>query len=129
MPRVVGVDIPENKKIAYSLRYIYGIGPVNSLKILSLAKVDPEKRAKELNEQEISSIRAAIEKMGIMVEGELKRMVVQNIKRLKDIQSYRGTRHQKNLPVRGQNTQKNARTKRGKRVAVGGANPSAAMKK
>ena len=129
MARILGVDIPDNKKIAFSLRYIYGIGPTNALKILKSAKVDPEKRAKELNEQETTSIRAAIEKLGIMVEGELKRMVVQNIKRLKDIQSYRGSRHQKNLPVRGQNTQKNARTKRGKRVAVGGANPNAAMKK
>ncbi len=129
MPRVLGVDIPDNKKVAYSLRYIYGIGPTNSVKILKSAKIDLEKRAKDLSDQEIALIRAVIEKMGIMVEGELKRMVVQNIKRLKDIQSYKGTRHQKNLPVRGQNTQKNARTKRGKRVAVGGANPNAALKK
>ncbi len=129
MPRIVGIDVPEKKRIEISLRYIYGIGPTNAKLILKTAKVDGNKRASTLTEAELADIRTAIEKHGIMVEGELRRIVVQNIKRLKDIQSYRGTRHQKNLPVRGQNTQKNARTKRGKTSAVGGANKKAESKK
>ena len=111
-----------------SLTYIYGIGLSTAKKILSKAKVSEDIRAKDLDENQISMIRNVIDKSQYMVEGELKRVVSQNIKRYKDIQCYRGNRHLKNLPVRGQKTQKNARTKRGKRVAVGGANPKAVAK-
>ena len=128
MPRINGIDIPENKRVVVSLTYIYGIGASMAKKILGKAKIGDDIRAKDLNEDQISSIRNSIEKLQCMVEGELKRVVSQNIKRYKDIQSYRGIRHLKNLPVRGQKTQKNARTKRGKRVAVGGANPKTVAK-
>lgn len=128
MPRILGVDIPDNKRIVIALTYIYGIGPVLSSKILKKANIPEEIRASELNEAQVADLRNAVEKSQLMVEGELRRVVNQNIKRLRDIQSYRGVRHQKNLPVRGQKTQKNARTRRGKRVAVGGANPRAAAK-
>lgn len=129
MARIVGIDIPDKKRVEIAIRYIYGIGPVNGKKVLEIAKINPDKRAKDLTEQEIANIRAAIETLGIRVEGELRRLVVQDIKRLKEIQCYRGVRHQRNLPTRGQKTQKNARTRRGKRVAVGGANLKAAAKK
>jgi len=128
MPRIVGIDIPESKRIVISLTYIYGIGLASSKEILKRAKVDENIRAKDLDENQIATIRNVIEKSQYMVEGELRRVVSQNIKRLKDIQSYRGSRHAKNLPVRGQKTQKNARTKRGKKVTIGGANPKASMK-
>lgn len=128
MPRLVGIDIPENKRIVISLTYIYGIGPTLAKDILKKAKVSEDIRGKDLNEEQLASIRNAIEKAQIMVEGELRRVVSQNIKRLRDIQSYRGSRHAKNLPSRGQKTQKNARTRRGKRRAVGGANPKSATK-
>ncbi len=122
MPRIIGVDIPESKRVVIALTYIYGIGLSTAKKILSKAKVSEDVRAKDLDENQISMIRNVIDKSQYMVEGELKRVVSQNIKRYKDIQCYRGNRHTKNLPVRGQKTQKNARTKRGKRIAVGGAN-------
>ena len=128
MPRIVGIDIPENKRIEISLTYIYGIGKKVSQKILKRAAIDFNIRAKDLTEEQTASIRNAMEKSNLMVEGELRRIITQNIKRYKDIQSYRGSRHAKNLPVRGQKTQKKARTKRGKRVAIGGTNPRAAMK-
>lgn len=128
MPRIIGVDIPENKRVLISLTYIYGIGLSTAKKILSKAKVSEDIRAKDLDENQIAMIRNVIDKSQYMVEGELKRVVSQNIKRYKDIQCYRGNRHLKNLPVRGQKTQKNARTKRGKRLAVGGANPKAVAK-
>ena len=128
MPRIAGVDIPNNKRIVIALTYIYGIGLPTSKEILARAKVDENIRAKDLTDEQLSAIRNVIEKGQYMVEGELRRVVSQNIKRLKDIQCYRGIRHMRNLPVRGQKTQKNARTKRGKRIAVGGANPKAASK-
>lgn len=128
MPRIVGIDIPENKRILIALTYIYGIGLFSAKKILDRAKVDENTSSKDLTPDQIDGIRNAIDKEQIMVEGELRRVVSQNFKRLKDIQSYRGVRHMKNLPVRGQKTQKNARTKRGKRMAVSGANPKAAAK-
>ena len=128
MPRIVGIDIPESKRIVISLTYVYGIGLASAKEILKRAKVDENIRAKDLDENQIASIRNVIEKSQYMVEGELRRVVSQNIKRLKDIQSYRGSRHAKNLPVRGQKTRKNARTKRGKKVTIGGANPKAANK-
>lgn len=129
MPRIVGVDIPEHKRIVISLTYIYGIGKNTSSELLKKAKVSEDIRAKDLDENQISQIRTVIEAAGIPVEGELRRIINQNIKRKKDIQSYQGVRHIRRLPVRGQKTQKNARTKRGKSVAIGGANPRAAAKK
>lgn len=128
MPRIAGIDIPNQKRIIVALTYIYGIGDTLSKKILNEANIDYAKRAKDLTEEELGRIRVVFEKGSFPFEGELRRVVFQNIKRLKDIKAYRGTRHMKNLPARGQKTQKNARTKRGKRFAVGGANPRAAMK-
>ncbi len=128
MPRISGVDIPNNKRIVIALTYIYGIGLKTSKQILKRANVDENIRAKDLTDEQLASIRNVIEKEQYMVEGELRRVINQNIKRLKEIRCYRGIRHTRNLPVRGQKTQKNARTKRGKRVAVGGANPKAAAK-
>ncbi len=124
----MGIDIPNEKRILTALTYIHGIGNSVSKKILQRAKIDENIRAKDLTEDQLSSIRNVIEKSQFMVEGELRRVVKQNIKRYIEIGSYKGQRHQKNLPVRGQKTQKNARTKRGKRMAVGGANPRAAAK-
>ena len=128
MARIAGVDIPRDKRIVVALTYVYGIGPVIAKEILKKAKVDENTRTKDLTEKDIAAIRTVIAKEGYMLEGELRRIVSQNIKRYKDIRCYRGLRHMRNLPVRGQKTQKNARTKRGKRIAVGGANPKAAAK-
>ncbi|MFH1566010.1 MAG: 30S ribosomal protein S13 [bacterium] len=120
MPRIAGMDIPNEKVIGVSLTYIYGIGNKKSLKILSLAKIDPLTRTKDLTEDDAAKIRQALEELKIPIEGELRRVVNQNIKRLMDIRCYKGIRHQKKLPARGQNTRTNARTKRGKRQTVGG---------
>jgi small subunit ribosomal protein S13 len=126
MPRIAGVTIPAEKRIEVSLTYIFGIGPTKSRKVLAEAKVDPNIRAGKLSESELDTIRAIIEKKQT-VEGDLRREVAANIKRLKDIASYVGTRHAKRLPVHGQRTKTNARTRRGKRVTVGsGRKPSAA---
>ena len=119
MARISGVTIPTEKQVQISLTYIYGIGPAKAKEILEVSKVQPTTRVKDLTESEIDSIRSAIDK-NHTVEGDLQRIVGGNIKRLKDIQSYRGVRHKNNLPVRGQRTRTNGRTKRGKRVAVGG---------
>lgn len=118
MPRISGVDIPLNKRIEISLTYIYGIGRSLSGEILKKAKIDKDVRTKNLTEEEVSRIRKVIENEQ-KVEGELRRIITQNIRRLKEIGSYRGIRHKKGLPVRGQRTRSNARTKRGKRVAIG----------
>ena len=128
MARIASIDIPREKRIIISLTYIYGIGPAIAKEILKKAKIDENVRTKDLTESQITSIRTVMNKEGYMVEGELRRIVSQNIKRYKDIRCYRGLRHLRNLPVRGQKTQKNARTKRGKKLAVGGANPRAATK-
>ncbi len=114
MPRILGVDIPKEKRIDVSLRYLYGVGAVISARILKEAGIEAAKRAKDLNEEEISRITAVIQK-GYVVEGDLRREVSQNIKRLMDIGSYRGYRHKKSLPVRGQRTKTNARTRKGPR--------------
>lgn len=119
MPRVTGVDIPANKRIEVSLRYIFGIGPTNSRKILEVCGVDVNKRAKDLNEDELSRIAAEIDK-NYTVEGQLRRQVSQNIARMKEIRCYRGLRHLKGLPVRGQRTRTNARTRKGPRKTVAG---------
>jgi small subunit ribosomal protein S13 len=113
VPRLVGVDIPKEKRIDIALRYLYGIGPFLADKILQESKIPPEKRAKELSEEEISRLTMAIQKLGYKVEGDLRREVSQNIKRLIDIQSWRGMRHKKGLPVRGQRTRTNSRTRKG----------------
>jgi small subunit ribosomal protein S13 len=118
MVRIVGVNLPDNKRIEYALTLIYGIGWSNVKKILSAVKVDGNKKVKDLTESEIKKIQDEIEK-NYKVEGDLREMVSENIKRLKDIGSYRGIRHTRNLPVRGQRTRSNARTKRGKRKTVG----------
>lgn len=120
MPRISGIDLPNEKRIEASLQYIYGIGPTTAKKLCKNTKLDPSKRAKDLTEAEIAAIRNAIAELQIPVEGELKRIVTQNIRRLQDIQSYRGTRHKKGLPTRGQRTRTNARTKKGKKKTVGG---------
>lgn len=119
MPRIFGVDIPKNKKIQFSLRYIYGIGPVNAVAILKATQIDPEKRASELSEEEVSRIASYVQS-NYRIEGELRRETSQNIRRLMDIGSYRGQRHKKGLPVRGQRTKCNARTRKGPKARVGG---------
>ncbi len=119
MPRILGVDIPKNKKIRFSLRYIYGIGPTRADEILKNTGINPDKRAHELSDEEVSKIASYIQSH-YKVEGELRREVAQNIRRLIDIGCYRGIRHKKGLPVRGQRTRCNARTRKGPRPRVGG---------
>lgn len=115
MPRILGVDIPKEKRIEIALTYLYGIGRALSNKILNDAQINPDKRAKDLSEEEVSRISNAIQKSGFRVEGDLRRDISQNIKRLMDIGSWRGLRHRKGLPVRGQRTRTNARTRKGPR--------------
>ncbi len=117
MLRLVGIDLPENKRIEIALRYIYGIGPQNALAILKAAKVDPNTRAKDLSAAEVAKLQKIIE--GYKVEGDLRKEVRENIQRLKRIGSYRGSRHNAGLPTRGQRTRTNARTLRGKRKTIG----------
>lgn len=119
MARIAGVAVPDNKKILYSLTYIHGIGLTTSKKVLQAVGVDPEKRVKDLDEASLNKVREAIS-TNYLTEGELKRVVAANIKRLKDIGAYRGQRHKLGLPSKGQRTRTNARTRRGKRLAVGG---------
>jgi small subunit ribosomal protein S13 len=127
MTRIANVVIPSEKQVQIALRYIYGIGPKHAAEILKATKVDPTKRVKDLTEAEEKAIRDEVD-ANFTVEGDLQRVVAGNIKRLKDIQAYRGERHKKNLPSRGQRTRTNGRTRRGKRIAVGGAQPKAASK-
>jgi small subunit ribosomal protein S13 len=119
MPRIAGVDIPADKPIWVSIGYIYGIGPHNGRIILKEAGIDPQRRAKELSEDELAKIIGIIDK-GFLVEGALRRQIQQNVGRLRDIQSYRGNRHRRSLPVRGQRTRSNARTRKGPRKTVAG---------
>ena len=114
MARIAGVDLPRNKRTFIALTYIYGIGNPRSARILAEAKVDPAKKVQDLNEDEVNRIRQVIEAEG-MVEGDLRKDVSMNIKRLIEIGSYRGYRHRRNLPVRGQRTHTNARTRKGPR--------------
>src|SRR5690348_2908575 len=125
--RISGVTIPNEKQVQIALRYVYGIGPKSSADILSDAKVEPTVRVKNLTDAEISRIQEVINAK-YTVEGELQRIVAGNIKRLKDINSYRGLRHKANLPTRGQRTRTNARTRRGKKVTVGGTAKKAPSK-
>lgn len=117
MLRLVGIDLPENKRIEVALTYVYGIGPKISLKILEMTKIDPNLRAKELTAADVAKLQKAIEEF--KVEGDLRKDIRENIQRLKRIGSYRGSRHAAGLPVRGQRTRTNARTLRGKRKTIG----------
>jgi small subunit ribosomal protein S13 len=119
MPRILGEDIPNDKPTHISLRYIYGIGPSLALRLCEQARIDPQRRAKELTEEEVSRLAAILDKE-YTVGGPLKRQVQQNISRLKDINCYRGMRHKRSLPVRGQRTRTNARTRKGPRKTVAG---------
>ncbi|MBL7222347.1 MAG: 30S ribosomal protein S13 [Candidatus Brocadiae bacterium] len=119
MPRIAGIDIPNNKRIVIALTYIHGIGSTSSEKILQQAGIDQSVRSRDLNEDELSRLASIIEK-NFMVEGELRRLVAQNIGRLRDIGCYRGLRHRRGLPCRGQRTRTNARTRKGPRKTVAG---------
>ena len=119
MARIAGVNIPTNKPVAISLRYIYGIGPVNAVEICDKTKIEPTKRVNELSDAEILAIREVIDR-DFLVEGDLRRDVAMNIKRLMDLGCYRGLRHRKSLPVRGQRTHTNARTRKGKAKPIAG---------
>ncbi|MBX3375467.1 MAG: 30S ribosomal protein S13 [Phycisphaeraceae bacterium] len=119
MPRIAGIDVPDKKKILFALQYIHGIGPKFAADILKEAKINPDARANELDENALASINALID-ANYLVEGALRRQVQQNIQRLKDIRSYRGERHRRGLPVRGQRTKSNARTRKGKKKTVAG---------
>ncbi len=118
MPRILGVDVPKNKKIKISLTYLYGVGATKALSVLKQANIDPEIRASKLTEEEVSKVANVIQK-DFRVEGELRRVVTGNIKRLMDIGCYRGSRHKRGLPSRGQRTSSNARTRKGPRRSVG----------
>ena len=118
MPKILGIDLPGKKRIDYSLRYIYGIGLTRAQEIVRKAKLDPAKRADDLSAEEMARITGIIQE-GYVLEGDLRREVAQNIRRLISIQSYRGIRHRKGLPVRGQRTHTNARTRKGVRRTVG----------
>jgi len=117
MARIAGIDLPNEKRIEAALPYIFGIGPTLAKKIIDVCGLDPDLRTKDLTEDQINKLQRSIEKY--KVEGDLRREVQSNIKRLQEIGSYRGIRHSKNLPVRGQRTRVNARTKRGKRITIG----------
>ena len=119
MPRLLGVDIRGEKRIDVALRDIYGVGPVNSKQILLKANIDPAIRAKDLNEQQLSQIAHAVQEGKYVIEGDLRREIGLDLKRLQAIKCYRGIRHLRGLPVRGQRTQTNARTRKGPRKTVG----------
>ena len=119
MPRILGVDIPKEKRIEASLRYIYGIGPTRSREVLAQANIDCNRRAKELSDEEIARITSIIQS-NYITEGDLRREVSENVKRHVSIGSYRGFRHRRGLPVRGQRTKTNSRTRKGRKPSVGG---------
>ncbi len=119
MARIIGVEVPPNKRIDVALRYIYGIGPSNANEVLTRANIDPKIRAKDLTEQQLSQIVRAIQDGKYVIEGDLRREIGMNLKRLQGIKCYRGVRHLRGLPVRGQRTQTNARTRKGPRKTVG----------
>ncbi len=120
MARVAGVDIPDNKRVEFAVRYIHGIGATRAKQIVERVGLDGNPRVKDLTEDELNRVRAAIDGSGYLIEGDLRRETTQNIRRLIDIGSYRGFRHRRALPVRGQRTKTNARTKRGSRRTVAG---------
>ncbi|HCE74929.1 MULTISPECIES: 30S ribosomal protein S13 [Porcincola] len=118
MARIAGVDLPRDKRVEIGLTYIYGIGRTTSNKILAKASVNPDTRVRDLTDEEVENIRSAMDEMEVMVEGDLRRDTAMNIKRLTEIGCYRGVRHRKGLPVRGQKTKTNARTRKGPRRTV-----------
>ncbi len=128
MARIAGVDLPRDKRVEIGLTYIYGIGRTTSNELLEMTQIDPDKRVRDLNEREIALLREVIDREHT-VEGDLRREVQRNIKRLIEIGSYRGLRHRKNLPVRGQRTRTNARTQRGPKKTVAGRGRRRGMKK
>ena len=119
MPRILGVDIPGNKKLPYALRYVYGIGPTLSARIVAESGLDPDLRAHELTEEQLNQLASIVADRQYIVEGDLRREVAGNIKRLQAIRSNRGIRHQRGLPVRGQRTSTNARTRKGGPKTIG----------
>src|SRR5205823_2374927 len=119
MPRIMGVDLPSNKPTHIALRYLYGVGPTLALRLCEQARINPQRRAKELSDDEIGRLVGILDRE-YTVEGPLKRQVAQNIARLRDIGCYRGNRHKRSLPVRGQRTRTNARTRKGPRKTVAG---------
>ena len=118
MARIAGVDLPREKRVEIGLTYIYGIGRASADKILEAANVNPDTRVRDLTDEEVDKIRAVIDEQGILVEGDLRRDIAMNIKRLQEIGRYRGIRHRKGLPVRGQKTKTNARTRKGPKRTV-----------
>jgi len=119
MPRLLGIEIPGNKRVEAALPYIYGIGRSNAKRVLDLANIDPNVRAKDLSTEQLGQIVHAITTSGIMIEGDLRREIQSNLKRLQAINCYRGIRHRRGLPVRGQRTSTNARSRKGARKTVG----------
>ncbi len=128
MARLVGVDIPNQKRLEASLQYIYGVGATLAKKIVATAQMSPNIRVSQLTEADLAKLRNAITELKIPVEGELRRVVGQNVRRLQEIKSYRGDRHKKGLPVRGQRTRTNARIRKGKKKTVGGIKKKSAAK-
>jgi len=126
--RIAGIDIPRDKKVPYSLRYIYGIGLTRAQEICNTAGIDLELRVKDLSEEQVTALRAAVEKSENKIEGELRSETAMNIKRLKDIGSYRGVRHRRGLPANGQRTKTNARTRKGRKRTVGMGRKAAGKK-
>ncbi len=119
MPRLLGVEIPAKKKVPYALRYIYGVGPDRADQIVAHIGIDPNMRASDLSEEQLNKIMSFIAEQKWVVEGDLRREITSNIRRLQAINCYRGTRHRRSLPVRGQRTKTNARTRKGPRKTVG----------
>ena len=118
MPRIIGVDIPGNKRVEYALRYIYGVGPAKALEIIEKAEIDRNIKANDLTPDQISRITKILQD-DMLVEGDLRRAIAADIRRLQQVNCYRGIRHRRNLPVRGQRTKTNARTRKGKKVTIG----------
>ena len=118
MPRIIGVDIPGNKRVEFSLRYLYGVGPAKALEIIQKVGIDPDLKAKDLTPDQIGAITKILQD-DLLVEGDLRRTLAADIRRLQQINCYRGIRHRRNLPVRGQRTKTNARTRKGKKVTIG----------
>ena len=118
MPRIIGVDIPGNKRIAFSLRYLYGIGPAKALEIIERVQIPEDLKAKDLTPDQIAAITKILQD-DIVVEGDLRRMLAADLSRLQQINCYRGVRHRRSLPVRGQRTKTNARTRKGKKITIG----------
>jgi small subunit ribosomal protein S13 len=118
MPRIIGVDIPGNKRVEYALRYIYGVGPAKALEIIEKAEIDRNLKANDLTPDQISRITKILQD-DMLVEGDLRRAIAADIRRLQQVNCYRGIRHRRNLPVRGQRTKTNARTRKGKKVTIG----------